>query len=270
MSANAYQIGLDQLAALGYCQGVLVHRIRAAGAWVRAATERNRSATGQLEVNGKFYELLAELQGGPPPSSKALILPTESDIRAERLAYWDSAIDTVTHHWQRRASTDDEAVAQIADELASAMREQRQHSFAAAYLEGLSVMASLNAAINAWEDQAVDAPYFLCNAGISTDGLEDSLEVMRNVCASSAGGVRDVYVGVVDDTYRPVLYAWSVDHDADAETVRQGERDTLCNWMNALANGGINLSEREAVLTALPTEFDEAAAAAWEFTANRP
>ena len=131
-------------------------------------------------------------------------------------------------------------------------------------------MASLNAAIKAWEDQAVDAPQFLSNAGISTDGLEDYLAVMRSVCASSAGAVREVYVGVVDDTYRPVLYASSVDHAVGAEAVHQGERDALCNWMNALADGGINVSEREVVLRALPAEFDEAAAAAWEFTADRP
>jgi hypothetical protein len=269
MSANAYQIGLDQLAALGYRQGVLAHRIRAAAAWIRAATERNRSATAQFEVDAKFYELLAELQGRPPPS-KALVLPTVRDIHAKRLAHWDSAIDGVTLHRQLRTGTDKEAVAQIADELASARREQRQHGVAGAYLEGLSVMASLNAAIKAWEDQAADAPYFLSNAGISTDGLEDYLEVMRSVCASSAGGVREVYVGAVDDTYRPVLYAWSVDHAVDAEAVHQGERDALCNWMNALSAGGINVSEREVVLRALPAEFDEAAAFAWEFTADRP
>jgi hypothetical protein len=270
MGANAYQIGLDQLAALRYRQGVLVHRIRAAAAWIRAATERNRSATVLFEVDAKFYELLAELQGGPRPSSKALVLPTEWEICAERLAHWDSAIDNVNLHWQLRTSTDEEPVAQIADELASARREQRQHSFAGAYLEGLSLMASLNAAIKAWEDHVADVPQFLSNAGISTDGLEDYLAVMRSVCASSAGGVREVYVGVVDDTYRPVLYAWSVDHAVDAEAVHHGERDALCNWMNALADGGINVSEREVVLRALPAEFDEAAAAAWEFTADRP
>ena len=270
MSANEYQICLDELADLGYCQGVLAHWIRAAAAWVRAATERNRCATAQLKSDAKFYELLAELQGGPPPSSKAFALPTGWDICEESRVHWDSAIDTVTLHWQSRTSTDEEAVAQIADELASARREQRQHGFEGSYREGLSVMASLNAAIKTWEDQAVDVPYFLSNAGISTEGSETYLELVRSVCASSAGGVREVYVGVVADTYRLVLDAWSVNHHVDAEAVRRGQRDTLCNWMNALADGGIRVSEREAVLSALAAEFSEAAAAAREFTAERP
>jgi hypothetical protein len=54
------------------------------------------------------------------------------------------------------------------------------------------------------------------------------------------------------------------------ETARQGERDALCRWMSALANGDINVSDREAVLRALPADFNEAAAAAGEFTADRP
>jgi hypothetical protein len=40
--------------------------------------------------------------------------------------------------------------------------------------------------------------------------------------------------------------------------------------MSALADGDINVSERDAVLRALPADFDEAAAAAGEFTVDRP
>ena len=192
-----------------------------------------------------------------------LVLQSRPLVRYARdLARLDSELMDAAVEWA--LSLEDPAAAAAASPVAPLLPPPRDGQvcpvslvgYQPHYLEGLEYIGALEASSpdrrtlrDAWAAQLADAPHFLSAARICTDDLHVYVDSVQQVLNKAYEAAQAAYAGAVAATYgRLLVLAW--DHCS------QG--NTLVLWMRALAHGGIDVAQRQAVLRRLEPVFGEA------------
>lgn len=240
--SGAYRRGLDQLEVMAGQQADWLMWIRLGHRWA--------SAFGP---------------GVGWTTDDGLVLQSRPLARyARQLGRLDSELMDAELEWAR--SLEDPAAAAAARPVAPLLPPPRDGQvcpvslvgFQPHYLEGLDYIGALEAGSpdrwtlrDAWAAQVADAPHFLSAAGIRTDGLHVYVDAVQQVLNKAYETAQATYAGAVAATYgRLLLMTW--DHCS------QG--NALVLWMRALAHGGVDVAQRQAVLRGLEPAFGEAVA----------
>ena len=255
--SEAYRRGLDQMAALVERHLALVELIGAASSWAALASSQWRRRISWL------LPMTARV------AAKQAWEFVEDDVLTDVLAHCAYRLDVRMLSWGMPLCIGRTGRPQQAIRLwfGSPMRSRVDRRGAAPW-SAAAVHVCWPVPRGAAGDVCVEGlpfgmvrrigrrPHFLVAAAICADGLPEYVRTMEGLCWAAETTLERAYVAAVELTYKGLL-------EMEVAATRRGQpwaTDPIGDWMQALANGGIDAAAREAVLRRLEPAYSDAVA----------